>query len=228
MLKTGQVDAVVVGATYPSKDVFLTAIRQIGAANKDASSFFVMEKPGERTLYFADCAVNPDPDAQRLVRIAEQTCANVRRLGEEPVVAFLSYSTIGSAGGPSVEKVQAATADFRSRHPEIHTYGDIQWDAATNETIYKKKTKGDGYTQGKHPNVFIFPNLDAGNNMYKALEWPGGYTAIGPLTQGLDGDADFHDLSRGVTPEALRKICQTVAKLVRARHFDSPSSSSII
>lgn len=216
LLNKGEVDAVVVGATYPSKTVFLTAIHKIGAANKDASSFFVMEKPGARTFYLADCAVNPDPDAQRLARIAEQTSANVRRLGDEPVVAFISYSTAGSAGGPSVEKVQAATADFKAKHPEITSYGEIQWDAATNEEIFKKKNRGQGYA-GKPPNVFIFPNLDAGNAMYKSLEWPGGYTAIGPLTQGLDGDADFHDLSRGVTAQSLEKICQTVAKLVRAR-----------
>jgi phosphate acetyltransferase len=89
MLKRGEVDAVVVGATYPSKEVFLTAIRHIGAVNKDASSFFVMEKEEQPTLYFADCAVNPDPDASRLCRIAEQTCANVVRLGDEPVVGFI-------------------------------------------------------------------------------------------------------------------------------------------
>lgn len=217
LLNKGEVDAVVVGATYPSKAVFLTAIHKIGAANKDASSFFVMEKPGAKTFYLADCAVNPDPDAVRLARIAEQTSANVRRLGDEPVVAFISYSTAGSAGGPSVEKVQAAAAAFKSKHPEIITYGEIQWDAATNEEVYKKKNKGQGYTDGKQPNVFIFPNLDTGNTIYKALEWPGGYTAIGPLTQGLDGDADFHDLSRGVTAKSLESICQVVAKLVRAR-----------
>jgi len=217
-LSSGEVDAVVVGATYPSKDVFLTAIHKIGAANKDASSFFVMEKANEPTLYFADCAVNPDPDSARLARIAEQTCLNAQRLGDQPVVAFISYSTAGSAGGPSVQKVQAAAAEFRTKHPDIVAYGDIQWDAATNEQIFKKKNQGNGFADGKKPNVFIFPNLDAGNSMYKAMEWPGGYTAIGPLTQGLDGDADFHDLSRGVTAESLDRICQTVAKLVRARH----------
>ncbi len=218
LLNKGEVDAVVVGATYPSKEVFLTAIRQIGAANKDASSFFVMEKAGERTLYLADCAVNPDPDAARLARIAEQTSANAKRLGDEPVVAFISFSTDGSGGQqPSVLKVQAAVKLFREKHPEIITYGEIQWDAATNEDIFKKKNNGQGYRDGKYPNVIIFPNLDTGNTMYKALEWPGGYTAIGPLTQGLDGDADFHDLSRGVTAEALDRICQTVARLVRSR-----------
>ncbi len=218
MLIRGEVDAVIVGASYPSKQVFLTAIRQIGSENKDASSFFVMEKEGEATFYFADCAVNPDPDADRLPRIAEQTCLNVKRLGDEPVVAFISYSTAGSAGGPSVEKVQSATTKFKANHPEIITYGEIQWDGATNENIFKKKNKGQGYIDGKKPNVFIFPNLDTGNTIYKALEWPGGYTAIGPLTQGLVGDADFHDLSRGVTAESLNKICLTVSKLVKARH----------
>ncbi|HVA11184.1 MAG TPA: phosphate acyltransferase, partial [Candidatus Dormibacteraeota bacterium] len=135
-LSSGEVDAVVVGATYPSKDVFLTAIHKIGAANKDASSFFVMEKANEPTLYFADCAVNPDPDSARLARIAEQTCLNAQRLGDQPVVAFISYSTAGSAGGPSVQKVQAAAAEFRTKHPDIVAYGDIQWDAATNEQIF--------------------------------------------------------------------------------------------
>lgn len=218
MLNSGDVDAVVVGAGYPSKDVFLTAIRKIGAANRDASSFFVMEKGGESTIYMADCAVNPEPDANLLARIAEQTCENVRLLGDEPVVAFISYSTKGSAGGLSVEKVQAATKLFIDKHPETIAYGEVQWDAAINENVFKKKNKGQGYTDGKKPNVFIFPNLDTGNTMYKALESPGGYTAIGPLTQGLDNNADFHDLSRGVTVEALERICQTVARLVKARH----------
>lgn len=220
LLNDGQVDAVIVGATHPSKDVFLTAIRKIGAPNRDASSFFVMEKAGEPTLYLADCAVNPEPDANLLARIAEQTCANVKRLGEQPVVAFISYSTAGSAGGPSVEKVQAAKAKFAADHPEIPVYGDIQWDAATNEQVFKKKNKGQGYIDGKQPNVFIFPNLDTGNTMYKALEWPGGYTAIGPLTQGLNGDADFHDLSRGVTAVSLERICSLVAKLVQSKHHE--------
>ena len=218
LLNAVHVDAVVVGATYTSKEVFLTAIHKIGAANKDASSFFAMEKPGERTLYMADCAVNPDPDNVLLARIAEQTCANVKRLGEEPVVAFISYSTAGSAGGHSVEKVQAAVDEFKQKHPDIPAYGEIQWDAATNEQIFKKKNKGEGYKDNKKPNVFIFPNLDTGNTVYKALEWPGGYTAIGPLIQGLDNDAQFHDLSRGVTSQALEKICDTVAKLVKAKH----------
>lgn len=216
LLNQGEVDAVIVGATYPSKEVFLTAIKSIGAPNKDASSFFVMKKTNQPTLYLADCAVNPEPGAELLARIAEQTAKNVQRLGEEPVVAFLSYSTSGSAGGASVEKVQAAVATFRDKHPEIITYGDIQWDAATDEAIFKKKNNGAGYQAGKRPNVLIFPNLDAGNIAYKVLERQGGYTAIGPLTQGLVNDANFHDLSRGVTPEALETICATVAKLAQA------------
>jgi phosphate acetyltransferase len=121
LLKSGEVDGVVVGATFPSKDVFLTAIRQIGSPGKDASSFFIMEKAGQPTIYLADCAVNPDPDPERLARIAEQTCANVKRLGNEPVVAFLSYSTFGSAGGPLVEKVQQAVEIFQSRNGDRAT-----------------------------------------------------------------------------------------------------------
>lgn len=216
MLRSKAVDAVIVGATYPSKEVFLTAIREVGASNKDASSFFIMEKADHPSLYFADCAVNPNPNARLLARIAEQTAYNVRRLGEEPVLAFLSYSTQGSAGGESVQKVQEACQIFREQHPELAVYGELQWDAAINESIYKKKNNGEGYLDGKSPNVFIFPNLDAGNMMYKALENPGGYTAVGPLTQGLDGNADFHDLSRGVTPKALERICERVAQLVKA------------
>jgi len=215
LLNRGEVDAVIVGATYPSKQVFLTAIKQIGAPNKDASSFFVMEKAGQPTLFLADCAVNPDPGTDLLVRIAEQTATNAQKLGQTPIVAFLSYSTVGSAGGPSVEKVQAAVAKFKQLHPETVTYGELQWDAATDEAVYKKKNNGQGYQDGKQPNVLIFPNLDAGNIGYKILERQGGYTAIGPLTQGLVNDANFHDLSRGVSPQALEKICQTVAKLAQ-------------
>jgi phosphotransacetylase len=219
LLKSGEVDAVVVGAAHASKDVFLTAIHEIGAVDKFASSFFIMEKPDKPRIFLADCAVNRFPNSDQLVRIAEQTTENVRLLGEEPVVAFISYSTSGSGGEhEEIKKVADAAAEFRAKHPETIAYGEIQWDAARNEEVYKTKNNGQGYTGGKKPNVFIFPNLDTGNTVYKVLQDEADYTAIGPLLQGLQGDAEFHDLSRGVTAPALGSICAAVAQRVIARH----------
>jgi phosphate acetyltransferase len=217
MVKDRRVDAVVVGASYPSKDVFLTAIHEIGAVDKFASSYFIMEKEGKPRIYLADCAVNVNPKAEQLVKIAEQTCENVRLLGDEPIVAFISYSTSGSGGdNEAIQKVSQAAEEFRTKHPDIVAYGEIQWDAARKEEIYKIKNKGEGYKDGKAPNVFIFPNLDTGNTVYKVLQDDADYTAIGPLIQGLEGNVDFHDLSRGVTPADLGEICLKVAQHVRA------------
>jgi phosphate acetyltransferase len=225
LLKSGKVDAVIVGAAHPSKEVFLTAIHEIGAVDKFASSFFIMEKPGKPNMYLADCAVNRFPNSEQLVRIAEQTVDNVRLAGDEPVVAFISYSTFGSGGDhEEIKKVSQAADAFRAKHPDVVAYGEIQWDAARNEEIYKTKNQGHGFVDGKKPNVFIFPNLETGNTVYKVLQDDADYTAIGPLIQGLEGDADFHDLSRGVTALALGSICEAVAKRVIAHHHEGEAA----
>lgn len=224
LLKRGEVAAVVSGASNTSADVIRTGIRELGTENKLVSSFFVMEKPGQQRLFFADCAVVPRPNVDQLVLIAEQTCENVRRLGEKAVVAFISYSTEGSAGHrPEVQEVQAAADKFKELHPDIPTIGEVQWDAATDEEIYRQKAKKEGYPGGFVPNVFIFPSLEAGNLAYKMMQDPrvGGWTAIGPLLQGFKDGLQWHDLSRGVKAPALLRICEVVAELNGIKPEDS-------
>lgn len=226
-LEDGAVAAVITGATLPSSEVIGAGIKKFNprrnsqgeideeGIRKTVSSFFVFEKEGREPFVLADGAVNVDPSPTTLVEIASQTCASVTKLGIEPRVAFLSYSTLGSGKGQSPEKVVAATKLFTEEHPDIPTIGEVQFDAATDEHIYELKT-GKKYPSGVRPNVFIVPNLDVGNILYKALQskyFGGGWTAIGPLLQGFEQGRQLHDLSRGVTADALAKIVEYVARL---------------
>ncbi|MEK7059408.1 MAG: phosphate acyltransferase [Patescibacteria group bacterium] len=215
--KDNGVNIVIAGASHGSPDVLRMAIRDVGAPNKFISSFFIMEKEGEEPMFFADCAVHDKPKPHELVKIAEQTSRSVQQLGYEPVVAFLSLSTFGSADHlPGVQQIQQAAAEFKEQHPEIISYGELQVDAAIDPSIFKKKSKGGAeLIDGKLPNVFIFPDGQSGNISYKFLEQKAGYAAIGPI---LDGVArDVHDLSRGVTLESLIRSCEVAGQLFIAR-----------
>lgn len=228
LLESGAVGVVIAGAAHPSAEVVGGAIKKFNPRRDEqgqeseqgdrqlVSSLMLMEKAGREPIILADCAVNPAPNSEALAEIARQTVENAQKLNIDPVVAFISFSTEGSAGHTKeAQLVQGAVSLFRGTHPEIPTLGEIQWDAATNEEIYYTKT-GKRHPEGKHPNVFIFPNLDTGNAMYKALQDPdygGGWTAVGPLLQGFENGVQVHDLSRGVTPEALKRIVEVAAQL---------------
>lgn len=225
MLKNGEVDVVIAGVAHDTPTVLRTAIQHITKEaepdkekRKKITSFFVMERDGEEPIFFADCAVHEYPDSDTLVTIAEQTTESVKHLGYEPTVAFLSLSTFGSASHlESVQKVKNAADAFKEKHPEIVSYGEIQFDAAMNPAIFEKKAKKAGIelVDGKLPNVFIFPDGVSGNIVYKAVEQTAGYTAIGPL---LDGTyKDIHDSSRGATPQALAREAYYAAQLFLAR-----------
>lgn len=220
LLNSGEVDIIIAGAAHDTPTMLRTAIHHVGTPDKFISSFFVMEKDGEEPLFFADCAVHDKPKPNDLVKIAEQTCANVVHLGYEPVVAFLSLSSFGSAahlGG--VQEIQQAVEKFKDKNPDIIAYGEIQVDAALNPRIFEKKSKGEiELVDGKMPNVLIFPDGQSGNIAYKMMEQLAGYVAIGPMLDGIK--RDMHDLSRGVTPEALARSCAIAAQLFRARHAD--------
>ncbi len=226
MLNRGEVDIMIAGQKHGSPEVLRMALNINRAHHKEGdekkwlTSFFIMEKDGQEPLFFADCAVNESPTPGQLVTIAEQTSTSVRHLGYEPVVAFLSLSTFGSAHGHGLKGVAAvveAAETFKEKHPEIISYGEIQADAATNEAIFRKKAAKAGVelVDGKMPNVFIFPDGQSGNNAYKLLEQLGDFRAVGPM---LDGTSkDMHDLSRGGTQEALLRSIQVAAELYRAR-----------
>ena len=211
-LNAGEVDALVVGADLTSAEVIRAGIKQVGMIGDRVSSFFVMKGEGH-DLFFADCAVNPSPTPEHLVEIAEQTVESMRKLGYVATLAFLSFSTNGSAAHClEVQAVKKAADIFRAKHPEITAYGDIQFDAAFDSRVFKKKIGGDG----PMPNLFIFPDLNSGNIGYKMAEYMGGYIAVGPILQGLK--RPIFDLSRGVTADALEQVCITVQKLLEAEN----------
>lgn len=207
-LKEGQVDGVIVGASHTTAEVIKTGLSTIGSDEKLVSSFFIMRRDGQE-MFFADCAVNPNPDSEKLAKIAAQTCKNVERLGHEPTVAFLSFSTNGSADHEMVDKVRNAREIFSEQHPEIVSYGDIQFDAAWDNNVYKSKT---GLVRSTRPNVFVFPDLNSGNIAYKMVQRLAGYTAIGPILQGFN--RPIYDLSRGVDALALKEIAIVANKLI--------------
>ncbi|MCA8941843.1 MAG: phosphotransacetylase [Planctomycetes bacterium] len=200
----GHADASVAGAAHATADVIRAGIHCVGTAPDSplVSSFFLFVRDAE-TLSYADCGVVPDPDPDQLAAIAFATARNHEKLtGETARVAFLSFSTKGSADHPRVDKVRAALARFRAQHPRIAADGELQFDAAYVESVAERKAP-DSEVAGS-ANVFIFPDLDAGNIAYKITERLGGFRAFGPLIQGLARPC--LDLSRGCTPEDIVEV----------------------
>jgi phosphate acetyltransferase len=197
-------DVMVGGAVFPSGDTIRAALWAVGTAPGIAtvSGAFYMVKD-DRVLTFADAAVVPDPTSAQLADIAIASARDRRRIvGDEPVVAFLSYSTRGSAGGPQVDRVQQAVAALRRRSTIPPTFvfdGELQVDAALDAQVAARKAAGSAV--GGQANVLIFPDLDAGNIGYKLVQRLGGWTALGPILQGLA--RPIADLSRGATADDI-------------------------
>ncbi len=215
LLNDGSVDGVVAGAVHTSAEVIRAGLRQVGLRPgvRTLSSCFFMEVDdfrghGPEVLTFTDAGVVTDPGPDRLVEIATEAVRVRRRVvGDEPRVAFLSYSTRGSAGGRSVRRVKDAIDRFREACPEVIADGELQADAALIPGV--AHTKAPDSVVGGEANVLVFPGLDAGNIAYKLVQRLAGALALGPILQGLK--APLNDLSRGASPEDIAYVAAITA-----------------
>jgi phosphotransacetylase len=210
VVRAGLADGCVGGSSRATADVIRAALRIIGLAPgaTTMTSSFLIAMPDGRVFGYADCAVIPQPDEEQLAEIALWTSRTYRELtGLTPAVAMLSFSTKGSAEHPDVRLVRAATELVRARAPELAVDGELQFDAAFTEAVGSQKAPGSPVA-GK-ANVFVFPNLGAGNIAYKITERLANAIAIGSILQGLA--APMNDLSRGCSVADIVKVAMVSA-----------------
>jgi phosphate acetyltransferase len=205
MVYHGHADGMVSGAVHTTSHTIRPAFEVIRARSgfSIVSSVFFMCLP-DRVLVFGDCAVNPDPSAEQLADIAVNSAETAKMFGIEQNVAMLSYSTGESGKGEDVDKVRKATSLVKELRPDIKIEGPIQYDAAIDVGV--ARTKLPGSEVAGHATVFVFPDLNAGNTTYKAVQRSANAVAIGPVLQGLN--KPVNDLSRGCT---VTDIVNTVA-----------------
>jgi phosphate acetyltransferase len=208
MVACGDADAAVGGVASATGTLIQAGVLTIGLAPgiNTPSSCFLMVIPNflgekDKAFIYADCAVNVDPTAEELADIALASALSARRiLGQEPRVALLSFSTRGSASGPSVDKVREALEITRQREPDLAIDGEFQADSAIMPRVAAKKVKDASDVAGQ-ANVLIFPDLNSGNIAYKLTQYMAGAQAIGPFMQGFA--KPITDLSRGATVEDI-------------------------
>ena len=199
----GKADGMVSGAVHSTGSTVRPAL-QIIKTKPNAhriSGAFLMQK-GDQRYIFADCAINIELDADTMAEVAVQSAETAKLFGIDPKVALLSFSTKGSAKGDMVTKVAEATEKVHEMEPEPPADGEMQFDAAVVPSVGELKAPGSKVAG--HANVFIFPSLEAGNIGYKIAQRFGGFTAVGPILQGLN--APIADLSRGCSEDDAYKV----------------------
>lgn len=212
MLFNDEVDGLVGGSTTSTADTLRPALQLIKTEEhiKTASSFFIMIKDNKKYL-FSDCGFNIKPNAQQLAEIAYSTTLSSKFFNIEPKVAFLSFSTKGSANHEEVDKVKEAVGIFKDMNPDCIYDGELQLDAAIVPFVSEKKCPN-SEIKG-NANVLIFPDLNSGNIGYKIAQWIGGSMAIGPIVQGLK--KPVNDLSRGCNVQDI--VCVACITAIQAR-----------
>ena len=201
----GLADGLVSGSVNSTANTVRPALQVIKTkpGSKLVSGAFIMCFK-DHVAVFADCAINLNPDAEQLADIALQSAQTAKAFGLDPKVGMLSYSTLGSGKGADVDLVEEATRLVKEKDPDLKVVGSIQFDAAWSETVAASKAKGNDVAG--HVNVFVFPDLCAGNIGYKAVQRSSGALAVGPILQGLN--KPVNDLSRGAL---VQDIINTVA-----------------
>jgi len=220
MVHTAAADGMVSGANHTTAHTIRPSFEIIRTrpGTSIVSSVFLMCLE-DRVLVYGDCAVNPDPTAEQLADIAISSAETAVQFGIEPRVAMLSYSTGQSGSGAEVDKVRTATALVRERRPDLFVEGPIQYDAAVDASV--AATKLPGSAVAGRATVFVFPDLNTGNNTYKAVQRSAGAVAIGPVLQGLN--KPVNDLSRGAL---VQDIVNTVAITAVQAEADAAAASA--
>ncbi|CAI5997112.1 unnamed protein product [Closterium sp. NIES-64] len=207
MVAAGDADGMVSGAIHTTANTVRPALQIIKTLPETpiVSSVFFMCLP-DKVLVYGDCAINTNPTAEELAMIAMSSADTAAAFGVEPRVALLSYATGDSNTGPLIQKVADATAIVHERRPDLMVEGPLQYDAAVNMETAKTKLKGRTSEVAGQASVLIFPDLNTGNNTYKAVQQSTGAVAMGPVLQGLR--RPVNDLSRGCT---VKDIVTTIA-----------------
>ncbi len=215
LVKMGEADALLGGATYSTADTVRPALQLIKTKpeNNIVSSCFILVRPratgDNEVLAMGDCAINIKPNEDELAEIAVETAKCARIFGVDPQVAFLSYSTFGSGEGEDVDKMRNAAQKAKEKMPDVPVEGEMQFDAAVSPRV--ARTKCPDSQVGGHANTFIFPDISAGNIGYKIAQRMGNFEAYGPILLGLN--APVNDLSRGCNASEVYSMAIITAAL---------------